>query len=724
MSGVASTQNGMLTSNIGAQATSGLVGRTFGARLSDPPHVKDFGAVGNGQSNPISGVTLFGSTNTAGWTLAQWQTIYPLAQSLSDELDLLAFEFACANLEAGSQLDIGTGTYVFNRTLNVPNSINIKGGGCSYPGSSEPSPLPIEPNQGIIWVNHPGIGIDVAAAAVNTTFDGFGTFRNQPTPISGPPSAPTLSSVAGGTLAATTYYVTITYVNATGQTYVSAEASLAVAAGYLLSVASPPASAGATGWNVFVSTATGTETLQNSSPIPIGTAWTEPTTGLIAGSAMPLVDNSWAPATNGYDIVSNSRDTSILNFFIINATLGIQFLSSRPRVRNLRMTAYTVGIYSDQCYDVMVINGIHIYDFWAFTPGISNWTLNNLDAIYLLRNDNPQISDVFSLKARSGLRIGQSSFGTTSKFHLSNADFDVGMYAIFVDATVTDTTTGYISNISSESINSLEGQEFTQPAILIEGNNCILQFTNASFEGYLQSIVEITGTGNNVSFDNTVSPAFNTAYNWGNVANSNSVFLQNAQYEFGSGIQLGSNVYTNNPFFAIPASGNIELPGFVNFIQLSANAVLPSVVNLWKIAYFINDSSNPITLSVGTTGHFIDFPPNFGALTTEITLQPSQTLILFDRGSGEFDVIGGSWADANTAGAAISTLTVGASPYAYTASVRGEVIISGGTVTAVTLTRSGTTVTMPMLSGAYSMMAGDVLTVTYTAAPTMTFVPL
>lgn len=106
------------------------------------------------------------------------------------------------------------------------------------------------------------------------------------------PDPATLSSVAGGTIAATTYYVMLTYVTPTGETYASVEASLAVAADYLLVVDSPLPQNGATGYNVYVSTTTGTETKQNSSPIAIGTNWTEPTTGLISGSALPTSNTS------------------------------------------------------------------------------------------------------------------------------------------------------------------------------------------------------------------------------------------------------------------------------------------------------------------------------------------------------------------------------------------------------------------------------------------------
>lgn len=114
------------------------------------------------------------------------------------------------------------------------------------------------------------------------------------------PAAPTLGSTGGGALTATTYFVKITYVNAFGETLPSTEASQAVLANNVLTVTSPAAAgtgAGiATGWNVYISNTAGggsnTETKQNASPIPIGTNFTEPTSGLIAGSAVPTANTA------------------------------------------------------------------------------------------------------------------------------------------------------------------------------------------------------------------------------------------------------------------------------------------------------------------------------------------------------------------------------------------------------------------------------------------------
>ena len=104
-----------------------------------------------------------------------------------------------------------------------------------------------------------------------------------------PPGAATLGSVAGGSLAATTYYVKTTFTTAEGQeTLPSAEQSIAVAADDLLTVvnASATGTTAAT-WSVYVGTTAGGETLQ-ASGLTLGATWTEPTGGITTtGNAVP-----------------------------------------------------------------------------------------------------------------------------------------------------------------------------------------------------------------------------------------------------------------------------------------------------------------------------------------------------------------------------------------------------------------------------------------------------
>lgn len=71
-------------------------------------------------------------------------------------------------------------------------------------------------------------------------------------------------------------------------------------------------------------------------------------------------------------------------------------------------------------------------------------------------------------------------------------------------------------------------------------------------------------------------------------------------------------------------------------------------------------------------------------------------------------------------------VTVAASPFLYQSSANGQAAIAGGAVSNVEFSRDSGSTFYPMGStgGAVGMRAGDQLRVTYTIAPTMTFIPM
>lgn len=74
--------------------------------------------------------------------------------------------------------------------------------------------------------------------------------------------------------------------------------------------------------------------------------------------------------------------------------------------------------------------------------------------------------------------------------------------------------------------------------------------------------------------------------------------------------------------------------------------------------------------------------------------------------------------------AAVVPMTPGASPYIYTAAVKGFMLVTGGTVSLVEFSRDGVTFySYGATSGQFTLNAADRLRVTYTVVPTMTFVP-
>ena len=72
---------------------------------------------------------------------------------------------------------------------------------------------------------------------------------------------------------------------------------------------------------------------------------------------------------------------------------------------------------------------------------------------------------------------------------------------------------------------------------------------------------------------------------------------------------------------------------------------------------------------------------------------------------------------------AVQAITLGASPAAFTARKYGFLLIAGGTVSAVAMTRGGVSTSFPSSAYLVPLSGGDTAMVTYTAAPTVTFVP-
>lgn len=93
------------------------------------------------------------------------------------------------------------------------------------------------------------------------------------------PGAPALSETPGGTGAGGPVYVQITAVANGMESAASPEATFTTSADNYLVVASIAGITGATGYNVYIGTASGQEVLINTSPIPVGTNYTWTTEG-------------------------------------------------------------------------------------------------------------------------------------------------------------------------------------------------------------------------------------------------------------------------------------------------------------------------------------------------------------------------------------------------------------------------------------------------------------
>lgn len=72
---------------------------------------------------------------------------------------------------------------------------------------------------------------------------------------------------------------------------------------------------------------------------------------------------------------------------------------------------------------------------------------------------------------------------------------------------------------------------------------------------------------------------------------------------------------------------------------------------------------------------------------------------------------------------AAETVTPGASPATVTANRDGQLIVRGGTVSQIDYVRNGVATAIGVTAGLFPLLVGDGIRITYTVAPTVTFIP-
>lgn len=90
--------------------------------------------------------------------------------------------------------------------------------------------------------------------------------------------------------------------------------------------------------------------------------------------------------------------------------------------------------------------------------------------------------------------------------------------------------------------------------------------------------------------------------------------------------------------------------------------------------------------------------------------------------SGWYRLWQGLWSGTPTQN--LSSVAPTSSPFTYRAPSGGWLIVQGGTVSQVQFSRDGTTfITTGQTQGMFPISQGDALSITYSSAPTLTFVP-
>ena len=282
------------------QCRDATAGSTRWINTNPVVNVKDFGATGDGITDDTTTVNAAMAACPNGGTLYFPTGIYRINLTITTPLNLagdgpMATKLCSANDNAFAVVYAGPGTAPGNVTdLAFFSEGNDNRGGVQLGASTYSEGQDGNGNHSFTRVNFTGcsVGVYKVYGQVYNEFNWcvfqctkYCVYAWNATVIPAPPAPTTTGTTTGGTSGARTCYAMTTYVSAAhGETSASPETTQTLAANHRLGIASPPApTAGEAciGWNAYATDfATGTESKQNSTPIAIGTAWTEPTTGL------------------------------------------------------------------------------------------------------------------------------------------------------------------------------------------------------------------------------------------------------------------------------------------------------------------------------------------------------------------------------------------------------------------------------------------------------------
>jgi hypothetical protein len=237
-----------------------------------------------------------------------------------------------ATLASGTGL--GNGAYMYKITYctgYVQSNGTVMVGGETTASNNSTSVTASSPNN--------KINLTISTASSTPTCVARRIYRTKVVPS----SAPTLaSSGTGNTLTAGTYFVKYTWVyTGGGESTTSPESSKAVTSGQLLTVTIPSLPAGVASANIYVSTATGTETLQRN----ITSTSTNFTAPISAGASAPTTNNFYLLTTINDNVTTSYADT----------TPDTSLTTTQPPTVNSTGTGFT----NPQAY-----TGGSIYSIW------------------------------------------------------------------------------------------------------------------------------------------------------------------------------------------------------------------------------------------------------------------------------------------------------------------------------------------------------------------------
>lgn len=254
--------------------------------------------------------------------------------------------------------------------------------------------------------------------------------------------------------------------------------------------------------------------------------------------SQPAPGAAWTPNAHDFDFYLDNSDVLFDRMVLWNPTKAINLVNGeagRIVMSHVRGQPLQVGLQIDKALDSVVLEDVRWWPFWQNDTNVHAYTLQNLDAFWFKRADNPMLTDVFSIFARAHLRFSETADGRTVKLRAVNNDGDRCKYGLWVDNTVTSGITAQLANFTAQGETGLAGTR----GIFIEGNNSVIQMPDFDLREWGLEAIKVSGSTNQIRVGDMTIEDYNldgTGVAAIDLASSNELY-------FGNPPRIGSAIW-------------------------------------------------------------------------------------------------------------------------------------------------------------------------------------
>jgi len=227
----------------------------------------------------------------------------------------------------------------------------------------------------------------------------------------------------------------------------------------------------------------------------------------------------FTPTVYDWDFLLNDAgDTQFTKVCTLNPYKALRVENGqqgRVWINELFGQPLNMGIMINDAYDVIRVQNVHFWPYWAPVRKVYDYQLANYVAARVARCDNASFLNFFSIFHFIGMHVIGNGFGSANKLRTMNTDLDVGAYGLFVDTTAV-AHTAYHVNFSSQGGDS--AVTAANIGVFVQAQSCDIDLVNLDLQKFNGNAVRIEGQYCRVG---VVNPKF---ADWNLAANSYPAF--------------------------------------------------------------------------------------------------------------------------------------------------------------------------------------------------------